>query len=69
MKTFIFTMRVPVTITVDAESELAASEKLLTLRRYSMTSPDGERIDMRAEDIQSVERADDDLWQDADEIV
>jgi len=49
---------VPVSFTVDADSEEEAVLKATTLKQYCMTSPDGERIEVSEEDISSVEEAD-----------
>lgn len=57
MKTYIIHALVPVTFTVDAESEQEARDKAVTLKRYSMISPDGERVEVNPGDIVGVQLA------------
>jgi hypothetical protein len=57
MKTYIVTAQVFVYLTVEAESEEQARKFATTLKRYSMTSPDGEQIDIDDQEIVRIEEA------------
>ena len=54
---YVVTARVFTSFSVEAGSEAEAIQKATTLKQYSMTSPDGERVEVTEDDITQVEQA------------
>jgi hypothetical protein len=57
MTDYIITARVTIRFTVEAESEEQARTLATNLKKFSMTSPDGEPVEIDEDDIVQVEVA------------
>ena len=54
-RTYVIDLLVPVSLEIEAGSEAEARLALTTDKAYSMTAPDGSRIDLEEDHIQAIE--------------